>query len=83
MKDGYRGEGMSEIDKTELDHEITRETDIDSSEENTCDDCGTPLSIGRGCLSCMPCSGEYQPGTEECDRCHLADECVVPRHFPS
>ena len=73
---------MSRIDKAELDHEITRETDIDSSGENTCDDCGTPISIGSGCLSCMPCNGEYQPGTEECDRCRLADECIAPRHFP-
>ena len=53
-----------------------------SHEEQTCERCGTPVSIGSGCIDCKPCNHEYNPGAEECDRCEFADECIVPRHFP-
>ena len=71
---------MSDIDKAELDREITREPEND--DDAVCDSCGTPVSIGGGCIDCKPCNGEYEPGTEECDRCALAHECIAPRQFP-
>ncbi len=56
---------------------------LDEPYLDRCDDCGTLASVGSGCITCMPCDGEYNPGTEECDFCHVADDCIAPRNFPS
>jgi len=51
----------------------------DEYEEHlTCDVCGSDLSLGYpevGCPFCLPCGGQYAPGTEECDFCEYAKEC--------
>ena len=28
------------------------------------------------------CEGDYNPESEECDRCECIDQCIAPRHFP-
>ena len=44
-----------------------------------CDVCGSELinghPVGDGCQFCLPCSGVYAPGTEECDWCVHLDGC--------
>jgi hypothetical protein len=45
-----------------------------------CDVCGAELIDGYpeegGCPFCLPCGGEYAPGTEECMFCKWSDECA-------
>lgn len=43
-----------------------------------CEVCGAELMGDEGgCPACLPCGGEYSPGTEECDWCEYADECAA------
>lgn len=54
---------------------------IDPDEEwETCERCGADLlggvAFAGGCPECMPCSGQYAAGTEECDFCEFEKECA-------
>lgn len=54
--------------------------DDDYEEHDTCDVCGCDLSLGYpdgdGCPFCLPCGGQFAPGTEECDFCRYWKECA-------
>ena len=51
----------------------------DDDNFNFCEYCGADLSLGYpegdGCPNCLPCGGQYAPGTEECDWCVWSDKC--------
>jgi hypothetical protein len=52
----------------------------DKEASETCDVCGADLSLGYpdpgGCPFCLPCGGDYAPGSEECDCCDYSGECA-------
>lgn len=48
---------------------------ISDADEDTCQSCDSTPYGGEGCPDCLPCAGEYAPGTEECDWCKYQNEC--------
>jgi hypothetical protein len=48
---------------------------IEDDDLIVCDVCGSTGDDGEGCPFCLPCSGMYAPGSEECDFCNYQYEC--------
>ena len=61
-----------------VDDYLVEDSDLDGELEY-CGICGAELVGGYpetgGCPDCLPCGGQYSPGTEECDFCEWSDEC--------
>lgn len=54
-------------------------------DDDCCEICGASLSLAwgivgdvedEGCPACLPCGGQYSPGTEECQFCGYSDFCA-------
>lgn len=51
--------------------------DYDYDEDNyCCSCCGSDGMDENFCPMCCTNSGQYAPGTEECDLCQYGDECL-------
>jgi hypothetical protein len=49
--------------------------DFQDDESEICEGCGEPYGDGC-CPFCCPNGGMYAPGTEDCDFCDYASECL-------